>query len=320
MSKTKIAVLMGGPSREHEVSLKTGSAMLKHLNTNRYEPVPILITQDLEWFFDNEKTAHTTARALQRLKDDQMVALLALHGTFGEDGVVQALLENYGIPYSGSGPATNLLAMNKILAQLLFEAHGLRVPQTELAKDITYTLRDLRLPVIVKPANEGSSVGVSLVRQEDDLAAALKKALANDHTAMVQEYIKGRETSCGVLDQGGTLHVLPPTELLPVDTDFFDYDAKYSTGGAKEVTPPDMPTEVIARIQAIARQAHTILGCRGYSRTDVIVRAEDYVVLETNTLPGMTATSLLPQQAAAAGISFESLLDTIIEDIVAKKG
>lgn len=318
--KVKIAVVMGGPSKEHEVSLNSGQNMYRSLDNGKFEIVQIVINKSGEWLFGDDKTPLGLAAALERLKTDRVeVVVLALHGTFGEDGVLQALLESSGIKFTGSAAVASMLAMDKSASNALFKAAGLMVPKSRIyeaseAAGVPAKIgRAFALPLVVKPLRQGSSVGVGIVKVDKDLPAAVRDAFNHGQMIMVQEYIAGREVSCGVLERGGQPYALPPTELIPLKADFFDYNSKYDQGGADEITPPDMPPAVLEEIQAAAVTAHKALGCRAYSRTDMIVNERGVYLIETNTLPGMTATSILPQQARAAGMSFEELMEYLVE-------
>lgn len=319
MHKTKIAILFGGPSREHDVSKSTGKSMLENIDLNKYDVTKVFITKTRLWIINDGKNGLSAGDACRKLKESKaQIVLLGLHGSFGEDGTVQALLDRYKLPYTGSGTAASLLAMDKVSSNELFIDNNLLVPRTVVyTKDmIASAIKDINdkftLPVVIKPARQGSSVGVHLAKSETQFKEGMEEAFTHDQHVLVQEYIEGREVACGVLEVDDDFRVLPPTEITPLSANFFDYDAKYKTGGSKEITPPDMPPEIIRNIQQIAVQAHKILGCFGYSRTDMIVGNKGIYVLETNTLPGMTPTSILPQQASKAGLSFQDLLDAII--------
>lgn len=319
MSKQKVAVVMGGPSREHEVSLNTGTAMVKNIDSSKYDALQIVVSKTHEWFFGEEESSLNTGKALQRLADENFTVMIGLHGTYGEDGTLQALLEMYNIPYTGSGLGASILAMDKIASNEVYASHGLNIPKSLSFSDDDQDIESVvnsnfALPVIVKPARQGSSVGVSLVEEESQLKEAIKTAFLYDQQILVQDYIVGRELSCGVLERDGTLTALPPTELIPRGSSFFDFKAKYDPNGAEEITPPaNMSEELIASVKTIAILAHNALGCRTYSRTDMIVQDNDVYLIETNTLPGMTATSILPQEAEKSGITFSELLTYIIQ-------
>lgn len=313
--KLSIAVLMGGPSAEHEVSLATGDFVLKHLDPYRYEIRPVTLPKTLADF---------------RLLDLQAFdcVFIAMHGEFGEDGQLQGLLEFLNIPYTGSGVLASSLAMNKIKSLELFRLHGLLVPpythftrwEWQLNQNIIldFIIQALEAPWVVKPADRGSSVGVSIAHGEDALILAIDHAFEHSDHAIVQRYIGGHEVTCAVLhdDPRCEPQPLPPTQIVPKTKAFFDYFSKYTPGATEEITPPDLPPQIIKQIQATALKAHNILGCYGMSRTDMIVRSEiadsSIYVLETNTIPGMTQTSLYPQAAKAMGLEFSELLDRLI--------
>jgi D-alanine--D-alanine ligase len=327
MTTLRVVVLMGGPSSEHEVSLKTGQAMLDNLNRDTYEVIPVQITKSGQWAFGEDKYL-SLAEGLAELQQRQVdVVLIGLHGTFGEDGVIQALFDLHGITYTGSPAAASLLGMNKTVSNALYESAHLPLPLSRTfgedeIDDIHHVVAtEFKLPVVVKPEAQGSSRGVHIVKTTHDLLPAAQDALGFGGPIMVQEFIQGREVSCGVLESAdGSLRALPPTEVQPLVSEFFDFQAKYSPNGARETTPPEnMDPAIIQAIQSQAMKAHQLLGCRGYSRTDMIVRDDVAYLIETNTLPGMTATSFLPQQAHAAGMSFGELLDGIIQRAVAAK-
>lgn len=289
--KLRIAVLMGGPSAEYEISLKSGRMVLRALDKKKYIATPIVISKKGKWpvnFADFKK------------KFD--LAFVAMHGEYGEDGTVQKILERHKIIYTGSDSQASKLGMDKIKSAAAFKKAGLAVPSS-----------GKRFPLVVKPADRGSSVGVSIINSQQELTEALKLARRYSKKILVQEFVSGRELTCGVLEIDGHPRALPPTEIIPKSTRFFDYKAKYVRGASEEITPPKVPEKVIKKIQAQALLAHKVIGASGFSRTDMIVGDSRIYVLEINTIPGMTETSLLPQQAKAAGISFPKLLDIIIK-------
>lgn len=317
----KAALIYGGPSAEYDVSVNTAKAIRENIDTNKYSCIDVHITKQEEWMVDGVSLSE--AKALDQLKNADL-AILAVHGTYGEDGKLQQLLTDHGITFTGSDAAASSLAMNKIDAGQAFESAGLNVPKTFKVTDLD-TAREkcaeLTLPFVVKPVSQGSSFGVSIVQNREQLASAVDLALEHDDQIIIQEFISGREVSCGVIEtEDGTLQALPPTELIAANgADFFDYEAKYTAGAGKEITPPDMPDSVISDIQDIAVKAHEVIGCHGYSRTDMIVREDGICVIEINTLPGMTKASILPQEAMAAGISFPQLIDRIVDAALARK-
>ncbi|MDP3710147.1 MAG: D-alanine--D-alanine ligase [bacterium] len=309
--KLKIAVLMGGPSSEHEVSLSSGKQVSQNLDKNKYEVKNVVIPKSGKF----------------SLPKNTDVAFIAMHGPFGEDGTIQGFLEAQGVKYTGSGILASALAMNKLKTLEIFEKYDMQTPkrivfnQGEWRKNkvgsVTKIEKFLGFPLVVKPCRTGSSVGVSLVKTKNDLTTAINKSLKEDTLILLEEFIKGKEVTCGVLDEGSgqNAFALSPLEIVPKKAEFYDYTSKYASGGSDHFVPK-IPTKVIKNIQDRALEAHNILGCSGMSRTDMIIRHGKVYVLETNTIPGMTPTSLLPQAAALAGISFPKLLDRIIKAAV----
>ena len=228
-----------------------------------------------------------------------------LHGEYGEDGRIQGLLDCFKVPYTGSGVLASALVMDKIKSYEIFKLHGLNVPkETTLKKGEK---------VVVKPSCLGSSVGISIVDNQKDLKKAIKKATEKCDTVIIEEYIDGKELTCGILEnaKGQKYLALPVTEIIPPDGHFFDYDVKYD-GSTQEITPAKISKKLTKEIQEQSIKAHQVLGCAGYSRADFIVKNNKIYILEVNTLPGLTSESLLPKAAKEAGIKFPKLLDIII--------
>ena len=304
MKKLRLALLAGGKSGERDVSLKGAEEVARALDPKKYEVKRYDPATDI---------AKLAADA-----DSLDVAFILLHGPFGEDGTVQGLLDLLSIPYQGSGVLGSAVAMDKNLAKILYRNAGLKVPEWYMAEkeDInnpSKILGHLGLPLVIKPASQGSSLGMTVARSEENIAAGLKKAFAIDRAVMVEEFIAGREITVGVIGND-ELSALPLVEIIPGDEyEFFDYEAKYQPGATKEICPADLEEPLAIRAQNYALSAHRALQLRGYSRTDMIISNDDIFVLETNTIPGMTPTSLLPQAAAAAGLDFSALLDRLIE-------
>jgi D-alanine-D-alanine ligase len=262
------------------------------------------------------------------------VVLIALHGKGGEDGTVQGMLELMGLPYTGSGVLASALAMDKVMSKRLFQAAGVPVIEgiyitrerfagcTE-EEFRSASLRDvetrLGFPVFVKPNAGGSTCGCALVERPETLFAAVQEALEFDDTALIERYVRGMEITVGVLDFVGEPPLaLPVIEIVPKG-EYYDYESKYAPGGSEHIIPARLPHSVIERAQEIARECHEVLGCRGMSRTDLIAADDGLYVLEVNTIPGMTPTSLLPQAAEHAGISFSQLLDRLIRSAVGRR-
>lgn len=323
IAKPLVGVLMGGPSSEHEISLMTGINILKTLQASGgWRPIPIIITKTGHWLSGKEHIWRNPGEALAGVD----VVCNALHGAFGEDGKVQQIFEHYQIPYTGSGIFASAAAMNKTVARKLMRAAGVKMPkaialchydtETSFEALASCVLRALPPPWVAKPVANGSSVGVSIARHFDDLPEALQKAAQEDEERriLVEEYIKGRELTCGVLEnfRGETHYALPPVEICPPEiAEFFNYQVKYN-GTTREICPAEFSDAMLKKIRATAVAAHTALGCRDYSRVDMILRGTDLYVLEVNTLPGLTRESLFPKAAAAAGFSFANLLDHLL--------
>ncbi len=303
MKKLTVALLAGGVSSEREVSLNSGRQVYEALDKDKYAILQYDPKTDL---------AGLVADA-PRID----VALIILHGPFGEDGTIQGLLDLLNIPYQGSGVIGSAIAMNKLAAKRLYEKAGLTVPSYRVITPATplepeQWIARLGMPLVVKPANAGSSVGISIVREAGRLKAALDAAFAHDDTVLLEQFIQGIELTGGVLGNQ-TLEALPLIEIIPnASFEFFDYSAKYTPGASQEICPARIPKDLTEKAQDCAVKAHQALFCMGYSRTDMILEGEDVYVLETNTIPGMTATSLLPQAAAKAGMPFGALLDRLI--------
>ncbi|WP_339134013.1 MAG: D-alanine--D-alanine ligase [Candidatus Electrothrix sp. GW3-4] len=303
MNKIRLALIAGGTSGEREVSLKGATEVEQALSKEKYEVV-----------------RYDAATDLARLAADARqldAAFILLHGIHGEDGTVQGMLELLGIPYQGAGVLGSALAMDKNLAKTMYRLHGLPVAAWEMASkehitDPAPLLAQLSLPVVVKPIRQGSSLGMSVVRTAEQLSPALATAFEHDSQVMVEEFIQGREITVGVLGNE-ELMPLPLVEVIPAAKyEFFDYEAKYQPGATQEVCPAEVDDSIRDRAQQYGIKAHQALQLRGYSRTDMIVRENEIFLLETNTIPGMTPTSLLPQAAAQAGLDFPALLDRLI--------
>jgi D-alanine-D-alanine ligase len=322
MPRIKVAVLCGGPSSEWEVSMRSGTEVLKHLPKEKYDAKLIHITPDGRWMILDRTKAlplklfGEDGRAIKSDLRKFDIAFIALHGAFGEDGTVQAILEAIGLPYTGSGILASALGMNKLKTTEIAEAAGLLVPKTlivsneEAKREIK---KIFKYPLVIKPNGSGSSMGVSIVREDKELGPAISKALQDGGTAVAQQYIKGRELTCGVLgNTGKDLIALPPVEIISKNT-FFDYEAKYTSKATEEVCPAKLPKNLERKIQELAIRAHRAIGADGLTRSDFILVKDKLYFLEINTSPGMTEASLCPKEARAMGWEMGEFLDMIVE-------
>jgi len=356
--RIRVAVLCGGISPEHEVSLSSGETAARALSPKLYDLLPICIRKDGDWLIpehclganrspDELKPYFDIFRAggdekikgirlmrtpiekvlLHLKKAEPDVVLILLHGKGGEDGVIQGFLEFGGFCYTGPGVLASALAMDKIRCLRLLASQNYLVPpyvfRLELPEEFDcvglaqVAEKKFGYPCFIKPARVGSSVGMSVAHNRDEIIEALKSARLYDSQILIEEFIKGVEVTCGVIDrvrEDGTEErlVLPPTEIVVKHSVFFDYNSKYTAGMTEEITPARLPDEVLTRIRDTVGEIYKLIGCSGMSRFDMIVRGGDIFILECNTIPGMTPTSLLPQGARAVGIDFPELLDIII--------
>lgn len=320
MSKTRVAVLRGGPSEEYDVSLRTGAEVLGAIDTSRFEPLDITITKSGEWLHDGR------TRFPEHVIPTFDVVFLALHGAYGEDGRIQRLLDRYGVPYTGSGAYASSIAMHKGYTKEHVQGLSFKIPQhvTILRSDmksgrkLAGDIRERFGPeYILKPIASGSSVGIKLVLDTLELPHAIDTMLETYSEVLVEEYVKGREVTCGVVERfrNHDLYALPPIEIIPPPTaQFFSHDVKYD-GSTQEICPASLPHSVKRDIEHAAREVHTALDLRQYSRSDFILGKDGSLYfLEVNTLPGLTAESLLPKSLHAVGATYASFVNHLIED------
>ena len=308
-NKIRIAVLSGGWSKERSVSIKSGRAVLAALDKRKYDMVSFDPKEDLNVLWQ------------QRNEFDLVFNLL--HGKYGEDGRIQGLLDVFGIPFVGSGVLASAMTMNKRVTKNVYRSVGLRVPKDIiLKKGETITVDKIKdilgTPVVIKPVSEGSSIGISIMENESDILAGIEKAFEFDLEVLLEEYVSGKEITCAVL---GRKHLvtLPLVEIVPKDTHrFFDFDAKYTAGETNEICPAQIESHLQKMAFGIAENAHRALHCRDWSRTDMIIKNDEIYLLETNTIPGMTETSLVPLAAKGNGWSLSNLLDRMINTCMAE--
>ncbi len=303
--KIRVALLAGGTSGEREVSLAGAAGFEEAINRDKYEV----------FRYDPKTDLGRLAQEAGNID----VAFILLHGIHGEDGTVQGFLDLLGIPYQGSGVLGSALAMDKNMSKIVYRLNGLPVARWEMARpedggDPSRLLEKIGFPLVVKPVREGSSLGMSVARCKDELQDGIRLAYKHDSQVMVEEFVSGREITVGVLGNEN-LTPLPLVEIIPGEEfSFFDYTAKYKEGASREVCPAEVDVAVAALAQEYAVQAHRVLQLRGYSRTDMILAADGSLyLLETNTIPGMTSTSLLPQAAEEYGLNFTELIDRLLQ-------
>lgn len=336
--KKQVAVILGGPSAEHEVSIATGREVLKHINKNKYTCRIVLITRDKKFYYcDKDSTTldqkdffepqtsssfigPVTPAASQMIWDRCDVALLALHGEFGEDGRFQGFLETLDIPYTGSGVFASAAGMDKIASKYLFEKMGIATPPYSIYRtdgtgaSVEDIARMHGFPCFVKCPQSGSSRLMGRAESIGQLRQMLDEFSPETTQILVESNIAGDEYSCPVLEYpDGRVEALLPILIKPVSSVYFDYTAKYTDGACREIVPAPCSPELTSRLQQAALSAHRAINCRSISRTDSIVRDNTIYVLEINTLPGLTSTSLVPKAFVAAGGSYAQLLDILIE-------
>jgi len=292
----KVGVIMGGISAEREVSIKTGMQIIENLDSDKYEVVPIPINSEYEF--------------IEKVKSLQF-AFIALHGKFGEDGRIQAILESLGIPFSGCGVLASAICMDKNISKKLFISEKIKTPKWIIVKDenkIDYSIIDnIGYPLIVKPNSGGSSIGTILAHSKEELKDGVREALKYDDEIIVEEYIKGEEITCPILNG----EMLPVISINP-KSEFFNYSSKYDNDGAQEKII-ELPKAIKEKVEQISLSCWDTFKLKVYARIDMIVKDDEVYVLEINTLPGMTENSLFPKSANAYGLNFSQLLDKIIE-------
>ena len=338
-NKIKIAVLFGGNSNEHDVSVASAEQVIRNLDNLKYMVKPVFISAQGKWFIPeqcivppstfsinewiNSIESKNCSFRITDIKNEIDLAFILLHGKYGEDGIVQGFLDLIGLKYTGSGVLASSLAFNKTMAKQIFLQNKIKTPeyvvlnniqwQTESGRILMEVEERLGYPCIIKPSESGSSVDIGFCRSDTKFKTLVDNILSKYNEVIIEEYIEGNEYSCGVLKTEGKIFALPPTQIIPKKAEYFDYASKYEANATEEITPAEASSEIIANIKLLGIQSHNALGCKGYSRTDMKCKGDTIYVLETNTLPGMTKASLLPKQAAVEGISYSRLLDIIIK-------
>ncbi len=321
MTKLRVGVMRGGPGSEYHVSLKTGGNVLTAIPRDRYEPHDILITNTGEWNIDGVPT-HPS-----KLSQHVDVVFNALHGEFGEDGKVQNILDFFGVPYTGSAVIPSAIGMNKDLAKKYFVKAGIKVPRgvvvsrgEEIGSVAQKVKSEIAAPYVVKPLAGGSSIGLSLARSDEELIAAIEYALGYGGEALVEEYIRGREIMVGVINAAGGAHayVTAPIEVMIPEGVLYDYDQKYKTP-LHPVGRARMRDSERKAVEEAALRAHVALGARHYASYDFILADDGPYLLEVNTLPGLTNTSLLPKSLGFFGLTMPEFIDYVITLALQKK-
>ena len=317
--RVRVAVLLGGRSSEHDISLASARSVLAALDPERYDAVTVEIGRDGRWELGTGAAEETVAETLPvptasvpAALGEVDVVFPVLHGPFGEDGTVQGLLELADVPYVGAGVAGSALAMDKDLFKSVMRDHGIPVTRNVTLREGDPIQNPFGYPVFVKPARLGSSVGISKAATEDELETAVELAFSHDEKVLVEEFVEGVEVECGVLGNQEPVASIPGE--IVANADWYDYSAKYDEGGMELVIPPRLPDETNARVQELAVRSFVAGECEGMARVDFFVRDDGEVVVnELNTIPGFTATSVYAKLFEASGVPYPQLLDRLIE-------
>ncbi|RJP23558.1 MAG: D-alanine--D-alanine ligase [Candidatus Abyssobacteria bacterium SURF_5] len=348
--KINVAVVMGGRTAEHDVSIQSGTMVIRNLNLSRYNVKPITITRDGAWLIPqgylsdgmpvaellpeylkhdstgNELVPLETGSALSRTASEKVdVVFLAMHGPYGEDGTIQGLLEVLDLPYTGSNVEASAISMNKIRCKEIYIHHRIPTPRYLVFDEQDWPKKRMRLlekverrlgfPCVTKPPRLGSSVGIKIASDRNSFIEAVDLVLKYDNEVLIEQFIAGREITSPILGNrpGKKPTALPLVEIVPKSSTYFDYEAKYAPGGSDEITPARIDEKLTKKAQQLGIKAHRALGCGGLSRTDMILNGQSLYVLETNTIPGLTEASLFPKAARAAGMSLSQLCDHLID-------
>lgn len=322
MHRIRVGVLRGGPSSEYDVSLQTGAAVLNNLPSEKYSPREIFIDKNGIWHVEGKPTLPSDA--LSHVD----VVVNALHGHYGEDGKVQHILESHGIPFTGSGSFASAVGMNKQMTKDVYKKSKLKTPQSKtiifgenISEKIREVFNSFPPPLVIKPVSAGSSVGISIIKTVKEFEPALELAFKYSDTVLIEEFIQGREATCGVIEdfRDQAYYALPAIEIRPHAGKFFDYEAKYA-GKSDEIVPGNFTEAEKRELEKLAIEAHRALGLRHYSRSDFIIHPHRGIfILETNTLPGLTEESLIPKALHAVGANLSHFLDHIVQLAIHKK-
>jgi D-alanine-D-alanine ligase len=319
-----IAIVAGGDSSEFDISVKSAQEVKKALSA-RFEPYVIMI-RGSDWYWEDSKGRYHSINKnnFTLVIDDQHIifdaVFIAIHGTPGENGLLQGYFDILKIPYTGCNAFCSALTFNKKACKLFLKEFGIMMAVDVTVRkgdhfDPAEIMRKIGLPCFVKPNDSGSSFGVTKVKRKEDLLQAMESAFKESHEVMIESFMQGREVACGVVKTTANSLILPVTEIISKN-EFFDYEAKYTPGKSDEVTPADMPAKITNEVQRLSSRIYDLLGCRGLVRVDFIIVNEQPYFLEVNSVPGMTEESLIPKQAVAAGIKLNDLYSMIVEDVL----
>lgn len=336
MKKINVAILMGGKSPEHEISILSGQQVVNNLNYKKYNVLPVLISKTGSWqltskdnitslnnpikLMGTQKEIKLTNKKeinkINSMKDNKVnVIFIAMHGPYGEDGTIQEMLELMNIPYTGSGVLASALGMDKIKFRKIMKVEKIPIPNYIVVtkNQKIKTIKSIGdFPYFVKPYNQGSSVGASIAKNQKELKKSLDEAFKYSDKVLIDEYIQGRELTCSVIGNNVPI-ALPVLEIVPKRGDFFNYKSKYIEGGSEEFIPNNITKYTIDKVKKLSIKVYKAIGCRGFARVDFLLRNDNLYVLEINSIPGLTQMSLFPRSAKAYGLTYSQLLDKIIK-------
>ncbi len=318
-----IAIVAGGDSSEYVVSVRSGANVFSAIDRQKFTPWMISIRNGIWSVLEDDKGIASIDKGdfsfyLNGEKIRMEYAYIMIHGTPGEDGILQGYFDMLGIPYSSCGVQSSALTFNKNFCNKYLRSYDIQMARSlRLVAGEKWNpeevVRELSLPLFVKPSAGGSSFGVTKVKKEEELAAAVDKALKESPEVLIEQFIEGKEFTCGVVKIGDKKIILPVTEVIPKN-EFFDYEAKYTPGMTEEITPARISETLTKKVQSLSSEIYDLCNCKGIVRVDYILKGEIFYFLEINTVPGMTATSFIPQQIRAAGLNLTNLLTEIIEE------
>ncbi len=318
-----IAIVAGGDSSEYVVSVRSGANVFSAIDRQKFTPWMISIRNGIWSVLEDDKGIASIDKGdfsfyLNGEKIRLEYAYIMIHGTPGEDGILQGYFDMLGIPYSSCGVQSSALTFNKNFCNKYLRSYDIQMARSlRLVAGEKWNpeevVRELSLPLFVKPSAGGSSFGVTKVKKEEELAAAVDKALKESPEVLIEQFIEGKEFTCGVVKIGDKKIILPVTEVIPKN-EFFDYEAKYTPGMTEEITPARISETLTKKVQSLSSEIYDLCNCKGIVRVDYILKGEIFYFLEINTVPGMTATSFIPQQIRAAGLNLTNLLTEIIEE------